>query len=144
MSLSNVSIALTTPAPRQRAAQGPVSAPAVAQGVNSGAGSVSLLPEDLERLLEAARSRPELAWAPDRHISEASNAHLTNTPDELEVALKGNFNFLEGDIRLNANGVPVMAHDAEQKTGLTLSDWLRIGKASERGLKADVKSSAAL
>ncbi len=96
----------------------------------------------------------ENRWVDGAHISEARNAHYTNTPDELASGLSKNYNFLEGDVWLE--GVarripgldhfrePIMAHDHTDVDGLTLAEWLEVGKASGKGIKLDIKQSAAI
>jgi hypothetical protein len=86
-------------------------------------------------------------WAPGRPLSEARNAHVTNTPAEMRAALEGDYNFFEGDVRvrsLNGHRRAVMAHDVDQKEFLTLEEWVAVGVASGRGLKLDIKEGEAL
>ncbi len=85
-------------------------------------------------------------WDPDlEDMSRALNAHHTNTHDEMRTALEGEWNWLEGDLRVDDDGVLVMAHDSDMEgAGLTLQEWLAIGDSSERGLKVDVKEIEAL
>lgn len=96
----------------------------------------------LVHLAERTRSK-ELEWFAGRPLSEAKNAHRTNTKDQMEEALKGDHSFLEGDLRatINPPHEPEMRHDPGHESGdnLTLREWLEIGKRSGRGLKVDVK-----
>jgi len=86
------------------------------------------------------------------HGVPIKNAHYTNTKVELLEALQDDYNFLEGDIRmyefLGEEGQPeqmsVMWHDPLSNRGLSLSEWLRIGNESGRGLKLDVKEARAV
>jgi len=104
--------------------------------------------------LAADPEQGEHRWRDGAPIQEARNAHYTNTKEELEEALQGDFNFLEGDVWLEgvAREVPllgrfrepIMAHDIPDVDGLTLAEWLKIGKLSGKGIKIDVKQSAAL
>jgi hypothetical protein len=76
-------------------------------------------------------------------LSEARNAHSTNTREHFEAALAGGYNFLEGDVRVELNPPHAleMRHDLGDEPGdnLTLAEWLKRGTASGRGLKLDVK-----
>lgn len=93
-------------------------------------------------------------WVDGAPLSEVSNAHYTNTPEEMAEGLSGNYNFLEGDIWLegvarripgiDAFREPIMAHDYHDVDGLTLGEWLEAGKASGKGLKLDIKQSASI
>lgn len=82
-------------------------------------------------------------WWGGRPLSEARNAHHSNTREQMEESLKAGYNFLEGDIReeINHEGRLEMRHDKIHESGdnLTLEEWLEIGKASGRGLKLDFK-----
>lgn len=102
-------------------------------------------PEQLARLWTAATSHPENRWEYGRDIGAARNAHITNTPTQLEAALEGPFDYLEGDIQYDArNQRPYMAHDAGDHSGLATNEWLDLGAASGRGLKLDFKDGAAI
>jgi hypothetical protein len=95
--------------------------------------------------LRAAATRNDAArWDPSRDIADARNAHSTNTPAELLEALEGSYDHFEGDVRIAGNGRIVMAHDRGDTRGLTLDDWLEIGKRSGRALKLDFKDGAAI
>ncbi|MBM3270232.1 MAG: DUF2181 domain-containing protein [Candidatus Sericytochromatia bacterium] len=95
-------------------------------------------------LAERTRTASTMWWA-DRPLSEARNAHLTNTREAFEHALEGGYNFLEGDVRAEINHPDrlEMRHDPTHETGdnLTLREWLELGKASGRGLKLDFKET---
>lgn len=84
-------------------------------------------------------------WWGGRSLSQVHNAHKSNTREQLEEALRGGYNFLEGDIReeINHDGRLEMRHDKTHEGGdnLTLKEWLEIGKASGRGLKLDFKEA---
>jgi hypothetical protein len=90
----------------------------------------------------------ENTWSMGRPLAEAHNAHSTNTKEDLEHALKEDYNFFEGDVRTEINPPhrPEMRHDKGHESGdnLLLEEWLAIGKRSGRGLKLDVKEGAAL
>ncbi len=85
-------------------------------------------------------------WDPKRDdLTKVHNAHHSNTPAEMREALEGDYNFLEGDLRVDSRGELVMAHDGDKEgTGLTFDEWLKIGSAGERGLKVDVKETEAI
>lgn len=97
----------------------------------------------VSELLALAGSRPDLAWNERDSLAPARNAHFTNTPAQMAHALSGDYNSLEGDIRV-VRGVVRMAHDSGKTDGLTFADWARIGAASGKMLRMDIKESAAL
>lgn len=109
-----------------------------------------------QRLMDEATdpSNAGRAWPPGTPLSAARNAHYTNTADEMLQSLLGDYNFLEGDFRLEAGlrrlpvldrwREPIAAHDTDHVDGLTLSEWLDLGVASGRGLKIDIKQAAAV
>lgn len=98
------------------------------------------------RLLALARESRSTAtdWAPGMDWARARNAHRTNTAAELEAALRSDANWLEGDIRRDpTSGALVMAHDrTDVGRGLSLDAWLAAGRASGRGVKAELKEPA--
>ncbi|WP_338867905.1 FAM151A/B family protein [Myxococcus stipitatus] len=89
----------------------------------------------------------EWQWTPGRPLSEAHNAHSTNTRGDFNDAVKGKYNWLEGDVsmELNDTGRIEMRHDGTHEKGdnLTLTEWLNKGKELGTGLKLDVKDGAA-
>jgi hypothetical protein len=95
--------------------------------------------------------RSRVAAEPDRardtwrggSPAELRNAHITNTAEQLRVALAGDYNALEGDVRLE-HGVPVMSHDAGGEDALLFADWARIGAATGKHLRIDLKEAAAI
>lgn len=93
--------------------------------------------------LAAATRNPATLWLPGRPLSDARNAHRTNTREEFEHALEAGYNFFEGDVssELNPPHGLEMRHDEMHESGdnLTLAEWLDLGKASGRGLKLDIK-----
>jgi hypothetical protein len=102
--------------------------------------------------MQAARaSTPD--WTPSTPLSDIRNAHVTNTPAEMETALRGDANCLEADVRLAGDVRPmpgyrnrpvIAAHWDWDTHGLTLPEWLKVGSASGRMLKLDFKSAAAI
>jgi hypothetical protein len=81
-------------------------------------------------------------WTGDLPLSEARNAHRTNTREQFQSALDSNANWFEGDVRKEINkDSPEMRHDKGHEDGdnLTLHEWLTMGKESGRGLKLDIK-----
>lgn len=85
-------------------------------------------------------------WDPESDdLTTGTNAHRTNTLEELKRELHTGANWLEGDLRVDERGTLVMAHDADQESaGLTLEQWLQAGRASEHGMKVDVKEREAI
>ena len=96
---------------------------------------------DVARILWEADRR----WWDDRPLSDARNAHRTNTVEEVEDALDGDYNWWEGDIRAEINHPDrlEMRHDEIHESGdnLTLAQWLERGRRAGVGLKLDVKES---
>lgn len=90
-----------------------------------------------------ARARPELAWPAGRDISLGQNAHITDTRAQLAEGLRGDFDWLEGDVSIQ-DGRPVMRHRSGDRVDLLLDRWVDIVAASGRGAKFDVKDAAAL
>lgn len=109
--------------------------------------------DERERLHDEATQQTD-HWIPGTPLSQTRNAHYTNTVAEMERALTGNYNWLEGDLgrewgmrKLPVLGrfqEPIMAHDPYDVNGLTLDEWLAVGVASGKGLKLDFKSSSGL
>lgn len=94
--------------------------------------------------LARATTRPEVRWHAGRPWHEARNAHETNSAKTLVHALRSDANWLEGDLRRDAAGRLVMAHDAHDVGwGVSFERWLAIGAASGRGVKVDLKDAAA-
>lgn len=97
---------------------------------------------DVARVLYAN----DVRWYADRPLREGYNAHRTNTKEEFAAALKGDYNWLEGDVRVEINHDDrlEMRHDEIHERGdnLTLDEWLAKGKATGRGLKLDIKETA--
>ena len=104
--------------------------------------------------LATSPEQKEHRWVDGAPISEAKNAHYTNTKDELVAGLSKDYNYLEGDVWLEGAvrrlplverfREPIMAHYPNDVKGLTVEEWLKIGLASGKGLKLDIKQSAAL
>lgn len=84
-------------------------------------------------------------WWSGRPLREARNAHRTNTVTDLNAALCSNANFLECDVRkaMHADRLECR-HDSgyEADDNLSLTEWLRRGVASGRGLKVEIKEAA--
>lgn len=99
--------------------------------------------QELERLVEVARSNPGGVWPLGRDFGRARNRHVTNRPDDLRAGLAGSYDWLEVDVRLRG-GVPIAAHDVEDVGGLRIADWIQVAAASDRGVKLDFKDVAAL
>ncbi|HZN93586.1 MAG TPA: DUF2181 domain-containing protein [Myxococcales bacterium] len=87
-------------------------------------------------------ARPDNEWWAGRPLSEARNAHRTNTKEQFQDALGSNANWFEGDIRKEINSDRMeMRHDEGHESGdnMTLREWLEAGVKTGKGLKLDVK-----
>lgn len=131
-----------TPEPRRARATGPVGeAAAAAVAAFQASTGTGRMARD-----QVALASPPHSWTPGRPLSEARNAHATNTKAHFAEALKSDANWFEGDIRTEINEPYAleMRHDLGQESGdnLTLVEWLEAGSASGRGLKLDVKEGA--
>lgn len=83
-------------------------------------------------------------WHIGDDLAEARNMHATNRASELRAALRGDFDWLEVDVRRIA-GRLVASHDrVPARDALRMEDWLRVGAATERGLKLDFKERDAI
>lgn len=113
-----------------------------------------LPPKAKQDLISLAQQPTDNVWQPGTPLTQVRHCHYSNSPDEMKYALSHDYNFMEGDVRLEA-GVrrlpvvdrwrePIMGHDPDDVQGLTLDEWLAIGKESDRGLKLDIKQAAAL
>lgn len=99
-----------------------------------------LADEEHRRLLMLASARATPRW----NLSTARNAHATNTPAQMEQGLRGDYDVLEGDLRIDGKGRLVMAHAPWQVDGMTFDQWLELGARSGRGVKIDVKEPEAI
>lgn len=109
--------------------------------------------DDLFRQAGSCEQQPH-RWNDGDPLSAARNAHYTNSTSEMKEGLSSDFNFLEGDVWLEGAArqiaildlvrEPIMAHDPDEVNGLSLSEWLDVGKRSGKGLKIDIKQSAAI
>lgn len=120
------------------------SAPAAVGGGGRSPSTRYLTDEQFAALLRLARGRRELAWPAGQDISAARNAHFTNTAREMAAALQADYDWIEGDVRLDDHGKPVMAHEPGARHSMALDEWLAIGAASGRGLKLDFKDPRAI
>lgn len=108
----------------------------------------------MQQLEELASAPSDDHWHPGSPYADVRHCHFTNTPAEMRDALSHDYNFLEGDVHLEGAvrrlplldrfREPIMAHDPQDSEGLSLDEWLEVGKASGRGLKLDIKQAAAL
>lgn len=106
------------------------------------ASGVRLSNEQVVQMMRLARSRPDVAWTQDADFAQVRNAHLTNTSKQMQVALSKGYNMMEGDVRLDSRGYPVMAH-SRRDDGLFLDQWLDLVGMSGRLIKLDLKDSDA-
>ncbi|MFP2924613.1 hypothetical protein ACLESO_05230 [Pyxidicoccus sp. 3LG] len=77
-------------------------------------------------------------WKSGQPLTEAQNAHVTNTTFDFDAAVNEGKNWFEGDLQLNANGMLQMSH-GEHDPKLSFKDWLAKGKELGVGMKVDVK-----
>ena len=122
---------------------GPGQTPSPLASVAPSPGAVPIGSPDDAALLALARARPELAWPDGRDIALAQNAHATNTRHQLAEALRGAFDWMEGDVSIEA-GRPVMRHSTGDPVDLDLDRWVQLVATSGRGAKFDLKDRAAL
>ena len=83
---------------------------------------------------------PNRPWNNDMPLRGSRNAHRTNTTEQIEEARHSKVHWFEGDLRSpNHPKQPLnMGHD-DSEQGMPLSEWLKRGKASGRGLKLEMK-----
>ncbi|NTX08882.1 hypothetical protein [Myxococcus sp. CA040A] len=80
-------------------------------------------------------------WKPGQKLSEANNAHATNTQHDFNKAVEEGKNWVEGDLQTKKDGGMEMNHD-ESGPKLSFQEWLAKGKALGVGVKVDVKLDA--
>src|SRR5262249_54764132 len=88
------------------------------------------------------KGRDPNTWWLGRPLTDGKNACRTNTREQFAQAMKDGSNWFEGDIRCELNGTRMeMRHSTTQSSSdnLSLAEWLKMGRASGRGLKLDVK-----
>ncbi len=99
---------------------------------------------DLDALVQLGLRNRDGRWSIDGDLADARNMHATNRASELRAALAGGFDWLEVDVRRIA-GELVASHDrVAPRDALRMTDWIRIGAATERGLKLDFKERDAI
>lgn len=86
---------------------------------------------------------------PDRDAINITWAHRANKKTELKDALEDDsIMMLEADVRLNTDGIPVMAHTTADIpfSDQTLQEWLQavVDSGTEKGMKLDVKTTNTL
>jgi glycerophosphoryl diester phosphodiesterase len=98
----------------------------------------------LEALAALADRAPAAhRFVPGSHPSTIHNAHYSNTRAQLAYALAGEYNSVEGDVRLR-DGVPVMSHDPKAAVDLTFEQWATIASRGGKHLRVDLKESRAI
>ncbi|AGC43729.1 hypothetical protein MYSTI_02413 [Myxococcus stipitatus DSM 14675] len=80
-------------------------------------------------------------WKPGQKLSEANNAHATNTQRDFNKAVEEGKNWVEGDLQMKEGGGMEMNHK-EFDPKLPFQEWLAKGKALGVGVKIDVKLDA--
>jgi hypothetical protein len=98
----------------------------------------------LDELIRLGRDNAAGRWSVRGDLADARNMHATNRMGELRAALTGDYDWLEVDVR-RIDGRLVASHDRmPARDALRMEDWIRIGAATERGLKLDFKERAAV
>jgi hypothetical protein len=98
---------------------------------------------EVRALVATETDRKRDTWRTGMSLERLRNAHLSNTAEQLRIALAGDYNSLEGDVRLE-HGVPVMSHDRGGEGALLFADWARIAMATGKHLRIDLKEAAAI
>lgn len=72
--------------------------------------------------------------------------HAANSKSKLKEAIRGSAQMIEADVLLRAQDpkVPIMAHPPDNDSDITLQDWLKEVVRSDKGIKLDFKSLAAV
>ncbi|XP_073697331.1 protein FAM151B [Garra rufa] len=72
--------------------------------------------------------------------------HAANSKSKLTEALQGSAQMIEADVLLRAQDPkePIMAHPPDNDSDITLQDWLKEVVKSDKGIKLDFKSLAAV
>lgn len=108
------------------------------------AGPRALDADLLDELVQLGRRNSDGRWTVGDDLADARNMHATNRAGELRDALAGEFDWLEVDVR-RIGGRLVASHDrVPARDALRMEDWLRVGAATERGLKLDFKERDAI
>lgn len=75
---------------------------------------------------------------------EVTWAHSCNSRAQLQEALAGEAMMIEADVLLRADGTPIMAHPPNTDSDLSLAEFLKETIGSPKGIKLDIKSTAAI
>jgi len=98
----------------------------------------------VEQLIDIGRRNAGGRWTAGDDLAGARAMHSTNRGVELRAALEGDYDWLEVDVR-RIRGALVASHDpTPAPDALRMTDWIRIGAATQRGLKLDFKERDAI
>ena len=98
----------------------------------------------IDELVRLAAGNRDGRWSIGDDLAEARNMHSTNRASELREALRGDYDWLEVDVRRIERRL-VASHDrVPARDAMRMEDWIRIGAATERGLKLDFKERDAI
>ncbi|XP_072521264.1 protein FAM151B [Salminus brasiliensis] len=83
---------------------------------------------------------------PERDAADVDWYHAANNRSKINEALQGPAQMIEADILLRGRDPkePIMAHPPDTDSDITLKDWLRAVGTSDKGIKLDFKSLAAV
>ncbi|TRY65920.1 hypothetical protein DNTS_026617 [Danionella cerebrum] len=96
-----------------------------------------------EQTLEYFLSKGKI---PRKDAADIEWCHAANSKNKLTEALQGSALMIEADVLLrgNASEEPIMAHPPENDSDITLQEWLQEVLKSDKGIKLDFKSLAAV
>ncbi|KAL6465975.1 hypothetical protein MHYP_G00261080 [Metynnis hypsauchen] len=82
----------------------------------------------------------------ERDAADVSWYHAANSKDKINEALQGPAQMIEADVLLRGHDPkePIMAHPPDTDSDITLQDWLSAVVTSDKGIKLDFKSLAAV
>ncbi|GEM_PF-902548 len=89
--------------------------------------------------------REMLSYFHTPRLADIRWAHRVNSQDRLDQALAApDIHFVEGDVALDPQGTPIMAHPPDRSSDLSLATWLDALIAEGRGAKLDIKEPEAV
>ncbi|XP_036454717.1 protein FAM151B isoform X2 [Colossoma macropomum] len=82
----------------------------------------------------------------ERDAADINWYHAANSKDKINEALQGPAQMIEADVLLRGHDPkePIMAHPPDTDSDITLQDWLSAVVNSDKGIKLDFKSLAAV